>query len=366
MAPKKNFYQILGVPENSAETEIKQAYRRLAKKYHPDRNLGDPRISDQFKSVGEAYGVLSDPKKRKQYDEMRRLPNVNLNHNGFGSQSPQNHFSLDDFSAFGGLGDIFSSIFEQTDVRTSSRYRTKPRRGQDIQYRLEVSFQTAIKGGKISIKIPVTEDCSFCSRLEAQTGGDLQRCAECRGTGDIEFNQGPFAKIRPCPGCFGRGVISDRNCSLCKGHGIIRKERRLHIRVPKGIDSGSKLRISGKGERGIKGGNPGNLIINFKVKPDKVFHRKNLDIFMTEKINLRQAMFGTDLLLKTVHGNNVRLNIPEGTQCGTKFKIRGRGLERDGRVGDHYVEVNVEIPKQLSEEERQYVEKVTDVSGMNS
>jgi len=358
--PKKDFYKVLGVSENSAGTEIKQAYRRLAKKYHPDRNPGDPGITDQFKSVGEAYGVLSDPKKRKQYDEMRRLPNVGMSDNGFGFGSSR--ISLDDFGAFGGLGDIFNSILEQADVRKSSRNRMEPRRGQDIQYRLEISFQIAIKGGKISIKVPMTEDCGSCLGLETQEGRKRQRCTECRGTGDIIFNQGPFAKIRHCPGCFGRGVIPNSNCSLCKGHGILRKERRLHIRVPKGIDSGSKLRISGKGERGITGGDPGNLIITFKVKPDEVFHRKNLDIYMTEKINIRQAMFGTGLLLKTIHGKNVRLNIPEGTQSGTKFKMGGRGLESDGRVGDYYVEVNVEIPKKLSEEERQYVEKVADAS----
>ena len=364
MGPKKDFYKMLNVPEHATGPEIKQAYRRLAKKYHPDSNPDDPGIADQFKLLGEAYGVLSDSSKRKQYDQNRKFSNIERGGAGFGVRPSGERFSFEDFGALGGLGDIFSSIFDQNDLRQSPGLETF--KGKDIRYRLEVPFQTAVNGGKMSIRVPISEDCSLCSGGGGQKGKGSQQCTECRGTGHVTFDRGPFVKARPCPGCFGRGSIPQIKCNICKGHGIMQKERILHIRVPKGINSGSKLKISGKGERGIRGSNPGNLIVTFKVKADEVFRRKNLDVYTTQKINLKQAVSGADLLLETVHGKNVLLNIPEGTQSGTKFRIGGKGLEGNGQVGDHYVEINVEIPKHLSKEQKQYVDKLAHLSKTHS
>ena len=362
----KDFYKTLGVSEKASQDEIKSAYRTLAKKYHPDAKPG-AKAAGRFKGIGEAYGVLSDPVKRKQYDQMRRIPNL-----GFGrgrgasrrSGTDGGGFSFEDLEGFGGLGDIFSSIFDRKPKSGGSEPRRGPAKGRSIEYMVEISFLTAAKGGKISIDVPVTEECATCGGSGASPGTGTKQCSECKGTGAISFGQGGFAVNRPCPACFGRGKIPESPCKACSGSGSVRQNRRFKITVPKGVESGGKVRLSGKGERGSRGGKPGDLIITFKVKPHDFFRREGLNIHVTVPVNLAQATLGSKMAVKTVYGKKVHLRIPPGTQSGTKLRIRGHGIQKGERVGDQIVEVEVAIPETLTDEQREAMEEFATTSGL--
>ena len=364
----KDFYKTLGVSEKAKPAEIKAAYRKLAKKYHPDANSGDGKATERFKGVGEAYAVLSDPEKRKQYDQMRSIPSF-----GFGrgrgaprGQGPESGggFSFEDLQGFGGLGDIFSSIFDRRPKPGSPEKGKGPAKGLSVEYLVEISFLTAAEGSKISIDVPITEECATCGGSGASPGTGTKRCGECKGTGAISFGQGGFAVNRPCPACLGRGQVPESPCKACGGSGTVRQNRRLKITVPKGVESGSKVRVSGRGERGSRGGQAGDLIITFKVKPHKFFRREGLNIHVTVPINLAQATLGSKMAVKTVYGKKVHLRIPPGTQSGTKLRIRGQGIQKGERVGDQIVEVDVAIPETLTDEQRQVMEEFASSSGL--
>ena len=366
----KDFYKTLGISDKAKQDEIKKTYRKLAKKYHPDANPGNNKAADRFKEVGEAYSVLSDPEKRKQYDNMRCLSSFGF---GRGREAPRGSaqgaqpggsFSFEDLQGFGGLGDIFSSIFDRGGKGPDESRPKGPRKGHNVEYVVEISFKTAVQGGKISIDVPITEACATCGGSGASPGTDTKRCSECSGSGTISFGQGGFAVSRPCPACFGRGRIPESPCKSCAGSGTVRQDRRIQITVPKGVEPGAKIRATGQGERGDQGGKPGDLIITFKVKPHSFFHREGLDIHVTVPINLAQATLGSKMAVKTVDGKKVHLRIPPGTQTGTKFRIRGQGVEKAGRVGDQYVEVSVDIPEELTQEQQQAMEEFASSSGL--
>jgi molecular chaperone DnaJ len=371
----KDFYRTLGVPEKASQDEIKKAYRTLAKKYHPDANRTDKKAAGRFKGVGEAYGVLSDPEKRKQYDQMRRLSSFGFGRTRQpsrgagppprgGGQAPGGGFSFEDLQGFGGLGDIFTSIFDREPKSAREEQSRGPLTGRNVEYLVEISFRTAVRGGKISIEVPITEECATCSGSGATPGTGTKRCTECKGSGAISFGQGGFAVNRPCPACLGRGSVPEKPCRSCGGSGTVRQTRSIKVTVPRGVESGSKLKIPGGGERGVKGGKPGDLIITFKIKPHDFFRREGLDIHVTVPINLAQATLGSRMGVKTVDGKKVRFRIPPGTQSGTKFRIRGQGIQTDGRVGDQYVEVTVGIPETLTDDQRQAMEAFADSSGL--
>ena len=365
----KDFYKTLGVSEKASQAEIKAAYRTLAKKYHPDARPG-ARAAGHFKGLGEAYGVLSDPEKRKHYDQMRRIPNL-----GFGrsrgrgaprgsASDPGGGFSFEDLQGFGGLGDIFSSIFDRKPKSGEKETQRGPAKGRSVEYMVEISFLTAAKGGKISIDVPITEECATCGGSGASPGTGTEPCGECNGTGAISFGQGGFAVSRPCPACFGRGKIPESPCKACSGSGIVRQNRRFKITVPKGVEAGGKVRLSGKGERGSQGGKPGDLLITFRITPHDFFRRQGLDINVTIPVNLVQATLGSKMAVRTVYGKKVHLRIPPGTQSGTKFRLRGQGIEKGERVGDQIVEVEVVIPETLTDEQRQAMEEFASSSGL--
>ncbi len=369
-AADKDFYKILGVSEKANADEIKKAYRKLAKQYHPDANPDNPRAAERFKEVGEAYAVLSDSDKRKKYDQMRRLGAFGFGgtrSSGTGARRPapgaDGGFTFDDLGGLGGLGDIFTSIFDRG--KKAQETRRGPRKGKNVEYVVDISFKQSVEGGKISITVPITEECATCGGDGAEPGTPLSRCRECSGSGTVSFGQGGFAVNRPCPRCFGRGKIPDKPCGVCSGTGTVRQDRKLQVSVPVGVESGSKVRLSGQGERGQGGGAPGDLVITFRVKPDRFFRREGLDVHVSVPINIAQATLGSKIRVRTVHGKKVTLRIPPGTQSGTRFRIRGQGVQKDSRMGDMYVEVRIEVPQELSDDQQKAMESFAETAGLS-
>lgn len=351
----KDFYQILGVSESASQDEIKKAYRRLAKQYHPDANPNDPSASERFKEVSEAHATLSDSAKRKQYDQMRRLgafegfqrrPAGAGAGAGRGPAGPgaDTDFGFTDISGLG-LGDIFSSIF--------GRGRREEPRGETVEAVVEVPFRVAALGGKVPVTMPVNEPCVTCAGSGAAPGATLTTCPECSGRGTVTFGQGGFAVSRPCPMCRGRGQIPSVPCPTCHGAGEVRTDRALMITVPAGTDNGTKVRLKGQGGAGRPGTPAGDLIVTFQVQPDRFFRREGLDLICEVPINVAQASLGSKIRVRTVDGKKVVLRIPPGTQSGRKFRIKGMGIEKNGRRGDQLVAVQVKVPEALTTEQEE-------------
>jgi len=368
-ATSKDFYQLLGVPEGASQDEIRKAYRKLAKSVHPDANPGDAKAAERFKEIGEAYAVLSNEEKRARYDQMRKLgaydfrsPSGGQGRGGGFEGGGAAGFSFEDL---GGLGDVFSSIFDRGGKRSAGGERGRgPRRGGDVEVTAEISFETAVRGGKLTVQVPITEECATCSGSGAYPGAQLRNCAECSGTGTVSFGQGGFAVNRPCPLCQGRGKIPERPCTVCQGSGSVRQLRKVPVTVPPGVDQGSRLRVSGQGERGGAGGEPGDLILIVQVKPHRFFRREGADIHVSVPINLAQAALGTKIRVKTVDGSSVLLKIPAGTQSGSRFRIRGKGVPQGSGRGDQLVEVSVETPEGLTPEARAKLQEFAEVAGL--
>lgn len=362
----KDYYKALGVAENAAADEIKKSYRKLAKQNHPDANPNNAAAAERFKEISEAYSVLADDEKRKQYDQMRKYGAfAGLGSRPGGGRSPGSdagggNFSFEDLGGVGGLGDIFGSIFDLG--RKGKRGAQGPQRGQSIEYAVDVAFETAARGGKLTISVPVSEACSTCRGSGAAPGTTPVACTECKGSGTVSFGQGGFAVTRPCPVCLGKGMIAPTPCSTCAGQGQIREQRQIQVTVPAGVDTGSKLRLSGQGEGGPGGGGRGDLILTFRVQPHRFFHREGLDVHCTVPINLAQATLGSKVRVKTVDGKHVVLRVPPGTQSGTRFRIKGQGVEKGGRRGDQYVQTRVTVPDKLDPEEERLMREFADAA----
>lgn len=363
----KDYYRALGVAENADAAAIKEAYRKLAKRHHPDANPDNPKAAERFKAIGEAYGVLSDPAKRKKYDQMRKLGAFGLGDarpgpkTGAASGAPG--FSFEDLGGLGGFSDIFSSIFDRARKERGPR-PPGPRKGRNVEYSVDVSFTTAANGGKIALTVPITEKCARCDGSGGAPGAEWKRCAECGGSGTVSFGQGTFAVKRPCPACASRGRQASEPCAACEGAGKIRQRRKMHVAVPPGAQTGQKVRVPGQGESGEGGGARGDLLITFKVKPHRFFRREGSDIHASVTVNFAQAMLGARIRVATVSGDKAQIRVPPGTQPGTRFRIKGQGIRRDGRAGDQIVEVKVKLPESLSSEERERVKELADLSGM--
>jgi molecular chaperone DnaJ len=369
----KDFYRVLGVAENASADEIKKAYRKLAKQNHPDANPNDTAAAERFKEVSEAYSVLSDDDKRKQYDQMRKLgafggmggfrPGAGRPGGGGGAQT----FTFDDLDiGGGGLGDIFSSIFGRAGAGAGrpGAQPGGPQRGENIEYAVEIPFRTAVRGGKVTIQVPVTEDCPTCHGSGAAPGATVNTCPECQGRGTVTFGAGSFGVSRPCPMCGGKGKVPSEPCATCAGNGQVRRQRAVNVTVPAGVDNGSKIRLAGQGERGAAGGQPGDLVLTFRVEPDAFFSRDGLDVECTIHVNLAQAVLGSKVKVRTVDGQFVVLKVPPGTQPGRRFRIKGMGVEKSGRRGDQFVKVQVDVPDQLDESARKEFEEFAAAAGM--
>jgi molecular chaperone DnaJ len=363
MPTNKNYYQILGVPDSASSEEIKKSYRGLAKQYHPDANPNDPTAAERFKEVSEAYATLNDAEKRKKYDTMRKYGAFAGAGSGFRTRTSSDSSPLDDLDfsnlgglgGLGGIGDIFSSIFG----RGRREAAVEP-----IEIVVEVPFRTAIIGGKVDVTIAVKEACPTCAGTGAAPGAKISTCQECNGRGTVSFGQGSFAVNRPCPACRGRGRVPSEFCGHCQGRGEVDVNKRLVVTVPKGTDSGTKVRLKGQGQRHPSGGASSDLLITFHVAGDRFFRRDGLDLVCTVPVNFAQATLGTKLRVRTVHGKRVVLKIPPGTQCGRKFRIRGMGVERNGKTGDQLVEVNVAVPEKLDAQQEARLKEFAEATGM--
>jgi molecular chaperone DnaJ len=361
----RDFYQVLGVPEAATPAEIKKAYRRLAKQYHPDANPNNPQAAERFKEISEAHSVLSDQEKRKQYDQMRKLGAFDgFRRQGAGAGAPgrgrpssaEESFSYEDIGGFG-LGDIFSSIFGRGKSQDGER-------GESLEAVVEVPFRIAALGGKIPVVLPMTESCSACHGSGAAPGAKMNTCDECHGRGTVSFGQGGFAVSRPCPKCRGRGKVPSERCPVCQGAGELRVQKEIMITVPPATETGNKVRLKGQGEPGRAGAQAGDLIITFQVQEDRFFHRDGLNLICEVPINLAQAALGTRLRVRTLDGQKVVLKIPAGTQPGRKFRIKGMGLQKGGQRGDQLVQINVTLPEQLSPEAEEKLKDFAEAAGL--
>jgi molecular chaperone DnaJ len=375
MAQKKDFYATLGVSSSASQDEIKKAYRKLAKKYHPDANANDAKAGERFKEISEANNVLSDPQKRKQYDEMRRLGAFDgggfggfgggARSRGGGARGGTQNINFEDFDigGLGGLGDLFSSMFGGGEARQSSRPRG-PEKGQTIEANLDIPFRTAARGGKVPIELEVSEECSTCHGSGAAPGAQLKICPECNGRGVISFGQGGFAVNRPCPVCLGKGQVPTEPCPTCRGSGEIRARRKVLVNAPSGVDTGSKIRLKGQGGKGNANGPPGDLVITFNVLPDKFYKRDGLDVIATVPLNIAQATLGTKISVRTLDGKKVAIKIPPGTPSGKRFRVRGQGIQKGETKGDLMVEVSISVPEKLSEEQERMMKEFAESGGM--
>ena len=353
MADKKDYYEVLGVTKNATDDEIKKAYRKLARQYHPDLNRDDPKTAEaKMKEINEAYDILKDKEKRAQYDQFGHAA---FSGAGYGGAGGGVHINMDDIfgnmGGFGGFGDIFGDFFGGGQART--RQKRGPERGADLRYDLRITFEEAAFGKKMQIKVPRMETCEECGGTGAKKGTTPDECPDCHGTGMRQTTtRTPFGVIsnaRPCERCHATGQIVKNPCEHCHGTGKIRVERDIDLNIPKGVDEGQRLRITGGGQAGERGGHPGDLYVYIGIKPHKIFTRNNTDVHCEVPISFVQAALGAQIEAPTIDGK-VELTIPEGTQSGTVLKIRGKGipvLRGEGR-GDEYVRVKVLTPQNLS------------------
>jgi molecular chaperone DnaJ len=344
-ATKRDYYETLGVAKNASEQEIKSAYRKLALKYHPDRNPGDKGAEEAFKEAAEAYGVLGDPDKRQRYDA--------FGHAGLGGGG--GGFDPTIFSDFGDiLGDFFGfgEIF--------GRRRGGPRRGADLRYNLEISFEEAAFGTEPFIQIPRAESCATCGGNGAAPGTSPTTCPQCGGSGQVTFQQGFFSVARTCSRCRGQGRIVAKECKDCHGHGQIQVERKIQIKIPAGVDNGSQLRVTGEGEPGSAGGPPGDLYVAIRVHDHPVFRRDGTSLIVEVPVTIVQAAIGGIIEVPTLGGGKTKVTMPEGTQPATVLRVRGQGIPHLGTKGrgDMHVIVHVVVPSKLNAEQRKLLEQL--------
>ncbi|HXV87419.1 MAG TPA: J domain-containing protein [Gemmatimonadales bacterium] len=366
MAAAKDYYQILGVGPDAKTDEIKKAYRRLAKKYHPDARPGDAAAAEKFKEISEAHSVLTDGDKRKQYDLMRKYGAFGAAMGGRGPRGPAGArprppgaeefdvSGIGGFGGLGGLGDLFNSIFGR-----GRRDDVDP-----IDMTVSLPFRVAALGGQVPVTVPVNESCPACGGSGAAPGTSVTTCKECGGRGTVSFGQGGFAVNRPCPACRGRGRVASSPCPTCRGAGDVGVSKRLMVKVPAGTEEGQKIRLKGQGQRHPSGGQPGDLLLTFTVEPDRFFRREGLDVICTVPINLAQAVLGTRLKVRTLDGRRMVLKVPAGTGSGRRFRIRGHGVEKNGARGDQLVEVTVAVPEHMTPEQERMFREFAEKSGM--
>ena len=357
---KRDYYEVLGVDKNASELDIKSAFRKLAKKYHPDVSK-EENAAEKFKEAQEAYAVLSDPQKRKQYDQ--------FGHNAFNANG--GGFSGFEGFDFGSMSDIFEDLFQGmgfSSGRTRGRNANSPRKGSDVLYNLTIDFEEAVYGTKKDIKIDVEENCKECNGLG---GFNSKTCSECHGSGTITTEQrtmfGSFLSKTTCPYCHGNGTTYEKKCTECNGHGKVSARKTITITIPAGIDNGNRLRIAEKGAAGSNGGPNGDLYIEFNIHEHEFYQRDEDDIYIELPLTIPEAVLGAKKEIPTLYGN-VDLIIPAGTQNGDKMRLRGKGVENVNtkRKGDMYVITKIIIPEKLTREQKKIFEELNETALDNS
>ncbi|SHJ75651.1 molecular chaperone DnaJ [Tepidibacter formicigenes] len=360
---KRDYYEVLGVNKNATDQEIKKAYRKLAMKYHPDRNPGDKEAEEKFKEANEAYEVLSDSQKRANYDQFGHA-GVN------GGFSGQGGFDFGG-SGFGGFEDIFGDVFGDIfggAFGGRTKRRNGPEVGADIRYRMTISFEEAAFGVEKEIKVNRSEKCDVCNGSGAKPGTSKKTCPTCNGSGEIRQAQrtpfGTIMNVRTCHTCHGQGSIVESPCSKCNGKGEVKKTKQISIKIPAGVDDGSAIRLSGEGELGLRGGPRGDLYVVIDVAPHKLFKREGYDVYCEMPITFVQASLGDEVEVPTLDGK-VKYKIPEGTQSGTVFRLKEKGIPRlrSNSRGDQYVKVIVEVPRKLSDKQKEILRNFAKESG---
>ncbi len=344
---KRDYYEVLGVQRSVSAQDLKSAYRKVALQYHPDRNPGSHDAEEKFKEASEAYEVLSDPEKRARYDRFGHSQNL---FEGFGAGFSTN---INDI-----FGDIFSDIFGGT-----RRGRTSRSRGADLRYNLEISFEEAAFGHEVQVKIPKPKRCEVCSGTGSKSGG-RRRCPTCGGAGELRFTQGFFSVSRPCTQCGGAGELIADPCTQCGGAGRYNGEAQLSVKIPAGVDTGTRVRLAGEGEPGEHGGPPGDLYVVVHVKEHPLFVREDSEVLCEVPLSFTQAALGAHIEVPTLDGK-VKMRIPPGTQSGKVFRLRGKGIPhlQGGGRGDQHVRVAVETPTELTREQRALLERFAEISG---
>jgi len=354
MADKRDYYEVLGVNKSAGADEIKKAYRKVAKKYHPDVNPGDKEAEAKFKEAAEAYEILSDPDKKAKYDTYGHAafdPNGGFGGGGFGG-----------FDGFGGFEDIFSSMFGGFG---GQRQRTGPQRGRDIEKVIDITFMEAAFGAEKEMSVLKTETCDACGGSGGKTKDDVKTCTHCNGTGQERIVQrtmlGQMATTRTCSVCGGRGKIVTNPCSKCNGAGTVRKQKTIKFKIPAGIDNGQSISLSGEGEAGKLGGPPGDLYVRVRVKPHEIFIRSGNDVYIDLPVTFTEAALGAKIIVPTIHGK-VEFSLPEGTQSGDRFILKGKGITNVRGVGkgNQYITVNVEVPRKLSQKQKDILKSFQD------
>ncbi len=360
---KRDYYDVLGVDKSASDAEIKSAFRKLAKKYHPDLNK-EPDAAEKFKEVQEAYDVLSDEQKRKTYDQFGSAAfDNNAGGNPYGSYGNYGGFNtsgfgFEDFNI--NLDDILSNMFGSG--FGGSKRKNRPTKGEDVLYRMKISFEDAVFGSKKDITLDLTEKCETC---EGRGGFDFKKCSTCNGTGRVRRSQsslfGSFVSESVCPDCKGQGEVFEKRCSDCKGKGYNINRKTITITIPEGVDTGSQIRIKGKGQVGSNGGENGDIYVEFIVESDPIFKRDGNDIYMTLPINIVEATLGGEKEVPTLDGKII-LTIPPYSQTNDKLRIKGRGVPNNSRRGDLYIVLDVVMPTKLDRNQRRLFEELSETN----
>jgi molecular chaperone DnaJ len=351
VAATKDLYGVLGVPKGASADEVKKAYRKLARQYHPDRNPGDKEAEERFKEVQHAYDVLSDAEKRKAYDE-------------YGSPDGRRGFQPGDFNFdvgdLGDLGDLFGGLFGRG--RAGTRARPQAQRGSDLEVQVNLSFEDSLKGLETRIPVEVDTSCQECGGSGAKPGTSPTICPECRGRGVISESQGLFALSQPCPRCRGNGTVIEDPCPRCRGTGRERRTKRYSVKIPAGVKDGTRIRLKGKGEAGIAGGPPGDLFVVTRVADSPIYKRRGGDLEVEVPVSLADAALGTEVEVPTPEGA-VSLKVPAGSEHGKLLRIKGRGAPKlKGGKGDVLARLKLEVPKKLNKKQRELLEELRKLS----
>ncbi len=351
---KGDYYQILGVQKGASADELKKAYRKLAMQYHPDRNPGDAAAEAKFKEVGEAYEVLKDEQKRAAYD---RFGHEAFEQAGMGGASRGQAGA-----GFGGFTDIFEEMFGDFMGGGRGRGGQRASRGSDQRYNLEISLEDAFRGRTVEIKVPTAVTCDSCSGSGAEDGAKPINCHTCGGDGKVRASQGFFTIERTCPTCQGQGQVIDKPCRKCSGSGRMHKDKSLSVNIPKGVEEGTRIRLTGEGEMGLRGAPPGDLYIFLSVRPHKLFERDGENLFCRVPISMADAALGGEIEVPTVDGGRAKVKVPEGTQTAQRFRLRGKGMPvlRTENRGDMYIELAVETPMNLTKRQKELLREFRD------